>query len=342
MEIALIIIAFVIGIIVAYSLCKPKMKVVEKQNTAIADSNKQLEEEHIKLLTDNKEIYNALKEIENLVVKKQEEKAKLDGQIDVITSSIEDMSLQAEKSAEAIRESAMAVMQASLDKSAEELANNFQQAEEEHKQQYLQSMADLMEDFNKAMEERRNQLAAASSALAELTNKVQAAVAANIREQEKKEQTSFYTLGISEIDIREVKKIREVIPYLRNGRPISKAIWECYYRNLATDLINRIVGPGTHTGIYRITCLLDNKTYIGQARDIGDRWKTHIKCGLGIDTPANKLYTAMLQQGVENFTFEVIEECAAADLNKQEKYWIDFYQSNIYGYNMTSGGSRSN
>jgi hypothetical protein len=39
---------------------------------------------------------------------------------------------------------------------------------------------------------------------------------------------------------------------------------------------------------------LDNKTYIGQARDIGDRWKTHIKCGLGIDTPANKLYTAML------------------------------------------------
>ena len=79
MEIALIIIAFVIGIIITYSLCKPKMKVVEKQNTTIAESNKQLEEEHLKLLTNNKEIYNTLKEIENLVVKKQEEKAKLDG-----------------------------------------------------------------------------------------------------------------------------------------------------------------------------------------------------------------------------------------------------------------------
>ena len=39
--------------------------------------------------------------------------------------------------------------------------------------------------------------------------------------------------------------------------------------------------------------------------------------------------------------FEVIEKCPAADLNKQEKYWIEFYQSNSYGYNMNAGGSRS-
>jgi predicted GIY-YIG superfamily endonuclease len=170
---------------------------------------------------------------------------------------------------------------------------------------------------------------------------VQAAVAANIRDQEKKENIAFYTIGLTEIDTREIEKLRAVIPYLRNSRPICKAIWEYYYRNLTTDLVNRIVGAGTHTGIYKITCLLDNKIYIGQARDISDRWKTHIKCGLGIDTPSNKLYTAMLKEGVENFSFEVIEECSVSDLNKKEKYWIDYFQSNIYGYNMTAGGARS-
>jgi hypothetical protein len=49
----------------------------------------------------------------------------------------------------------------------------------------------------------------------------------------------------------------------------------------------------------------------------------------------------MLKFGVENFSFEIIEECAASDLNRQEKYWIEHFQSNIYGYNMTGGGSRS-
>ena len=143
------------------------------------------------------------------------------------------------------------------------------------------------------------------------------------------------------MDIQEIQKIREVLPYLRNGRPIAKAIWECYYRNATTDLLGRVVGVGEQSGIYKITCLLDNKIYIGQARDLRDRLITHIKCGLGIDTPNNKLYAAMLKLGVENFSFEIVEKCPAADLNKQEKYWIEFYQSNSYGYNMSAGGSRS-
>ena len=130
---------------------------------------------------------------------------------------------------------------------------------------------------------------------------------------------------------------------MRNGRPIAKAIWECYYRNATTDLLGRVVGAGTQTGIYKITCLLDNKIYIGQARDLRDRLTTHIKCGLGIDTPNNKLYAAMLKLGVENFSFEVIEKCPAADLNKQEKYWIEFYNCCVIdnregGYNLTHGG----
>lgn len=70
-----------------------------------------------------------------------------------------------------------------------------------------------------------------------------------------------------------------------------------------------MVGTDKITGIYRITNLDNDMCYIGQAVNIADRFKQHIKCGLGIDAPQTKLYKAMLEEGVENFRFEVIEIC---------------------------------
>lgn len=62
--------------------------------------------------------------------------------------------------------------------------------------------------------------------------------------------------------------------------------------------------------------------YVGQAANIADRWKTHIKRGLGAEPLVNnKLYPAMIKYGVENFTFEIIEECERNKLNEREDYW---------------------
>jgi hypothetical protein len=83
-----------------------------------------------------------------------------------------------------------------------------------------------------------------------------------LREQEK-ENKDFYRVQISAIDALEIEKIKSVLPYLRNDRPLAKAIWECYYRNPTNDLVGRIVGAGRRTGIYKITSLLDNRIYIG-------------------------------------------------------------------------------
>lgn len=45
----------------------------------------------------------------------------------------------------------------------------------------------------------------------------------------------------------------------------------------------------------------------------------------------------MQTDGIENFSFELLVECPKEDLNKQEKYFIELYQSNVLGYNSTSG-----
>jgi len=82
--------------------------------------------------------------------------------------------------------------------------------------------------------------------------------------------------------------------------------------------------------------------YIGQSRNIKERFREHIKCGLGIDTPAaNKLYKAMRKEGIDNFTFELLEECSSQFLDEKEAFYISLYNSYDYGYNSNHGNKKT-
>jgi len=48
----------------------------------------------------------------------------------------------------------------------------------------------------------------------------------------------------------------------------------------------------------------------------------------------------MDERGIQNWYFEVLEECDKNQLNDREKYWINYYKSNELGYNATRGGAR--
>ena len=75
--------------------------------------------------------------------------------------------------------------------------------------------------------------------------------------------------------------------------------------------------------------------YIGQAANIKKRWLQHIKRAVGAEPLTNnKLYPAMKEFGVENFSFEVIDKCDKDKLNEREQYWQDFYQAKIFGYSI--------
>ena len=107
------------------------------------------------------------------------------------------------------------------------------------------------------------------------------------------------------------------------------------------ELCDRVLGKESVCGIYKITNLLTEQVYIGQSVNVADRWKQHCKCGLGIDASVtNKLYNAMQKYGVWNFSFELLEQVHQRNLlNEKEKFWIDMYQSNKFGYNSTKGNN---
>lgn len=42
----------------------------------------------------------------------------------------------------------------------------------------------------------------------------------------------------------------------------------------------------------------------------------------------------MAEIGVENFSFEIIEECSRDQLNIREDYWQDFFKAKEFGYSI--------
>ena len=93
-------------------------------------------------------------------------------------------------------------------------------------------------------------------------------------------------------------------------------------------------------GIYKIQNLINGKIYIGQSVDIQYRFKNHKSESFNPKSNAydTAIHRAIRKYGVDNFSFDIIEECDQEKLREREIYWIDYYQSFGNGYNLTSGG----
>ena len=165
-----------------------------------------------------------------------------------------------------------------------------------------------------------------------------AAIEAARREKDIENNLTFYCLDISDADKIDIAKLEALKPSLNKPRVLSMLIWQTWFQKPLKALSANVVGATDATGIYKITNIKTKECYIGQAMHIKERWAEHAKCGLGIDTPAgNKLYKAIQEFGLWNFSFEVLEVCPQNQLNEKEKYYIDLYSSYDYGYNSTRG-----
>lgn len=137
--------------------------------------------------------------------------------------------------------------------------------------EYQTILDDLVETAHQRTDETQVILDRLRSQIDELKSKHDAAVEDYKRAQEMKDKQNFYKLQLSDLDIQEIQKLREVEPYLRDTRPLNKVIWSVYYEHPCTDLIGRVIGSGRHTGIYKLTNITNGMTYVGQAVDIANR-----------------------------------------------------------------------
>lgn len=85
-------------------------------------------------------------------------------------------------------------------------------------------------------------------------------------------------------------------------------------------------------GIYKITNKRNGKVYIGQATNVERRISEHKQTRTQtIDNYINVL-------GIDNFDFEILEECDKEELDNKEQEYIQKYDSINNGYNFQYGG----
>ena len=92
-------------------------------------------------------------------------------------------------------------------------------------------------------------------------------------------------------------------------------------------------------GIYKITNKINNFSYIGQSVQIEERFKEHKTKYNWMRETNKRLYQAIQEFGIENFTFEILEECPSEELDSKEAFWIDYFNSKVDGYNATVGNA---
>lgn len=320
-QIAVYILIFLGGILGCYLYLKPKIKAVKEIDEFTQKENEKLWKQRDKLQQEIKANQEAIEENKKTA--------------EFWTDYLAKAQRNANHTAESYKQKCMESAEKDIEEKLQALLDQYDKAESEYRKEYQEIMEDCTAELEKDIQQKLQEKAVLIEEINQQKSTIAAIVEDNKRRAEEINKIDFYRLNLSEQDKQEILKLREIVPYLRNPEPLNKVIWKVYYEKPYTDLIGRVVGTGVHTGIYKITNIENQMCYVGQAANIADRWKTHIKRGIGAEPLINnKLYPAMLTYGVENFTFEVIEECHRANLNEREDYWQEFFKAKEFGYSI--------
>ena len=206
----------------------------------------------------------------------------------------------------------------------------FEQEKEKRQQQIDLYFARLNEQEKHAYERKKEELSAEIERLQTELNDFKARQdsvnEAILREKELKEKEDFYSIQVSENDQEDIKILQSMDLKLHNRDVIPKLIWELYIRRPCQEMIKRVTGGRKISGIYKITYKKTGESYIGKTTDFATRWQNHCKTAIGLEGAARAtLHNRLGQDGLWNYTFEILEEVDKDNLSSREAFYIDFY-----------------
>lgn len=161
-----------------------------------------------------------------------------------------------------------------------------------------------------------------------------------IKQYEKeKQERLFYTIQLPEEYQEDIEfLLTTVAAKVQHPDIISKLVWTEYVKPNIEDTFKRIEIK-SEPGIYKLTSLENGKCYVGKSTDVKKRIADHFKSVVGIKSIADQaVHHAILKEGFWNWTIEVITYADKERLNDLEKYYIEFFKAQEFGYNKTGGG----
>lgn len=220
----------------------------------------------------------------------------------------------------------------------QKLNNELQEKTRACKSQYEFKQKQFEDDFNALSEYYQEELGLIKEELGEYAAKREAVHKAILRERELEEKEDFYRIMIRDTDARDIETLRSIESHLFNKEVLNKLIYETFIKRPLMEMEKRVLGGRRIGGIYKITYIKTGEAYIGRSVDIANRWKEHCLSSLNIGTIAHSTFHNVLaDKGLQNFTWEVLEEVDKEKQSSREKYWIDFYQTDKQ-LNQRAGG----
>lgn len=156
-------------------------------------------------------------------------------------------------------------------------------------------------------------------------------------EQELQNSETSHRIQLSEFDIEDIGFLNSISNKVHNKEILSKLIWSTYLQKPFNEMINRLFGSNIPKNVvYCIQNINTQEKYIGKTTsNVKDRWANHIKSSLGIGTLSNQKIHEALNGNWNNFSFSIIEEVDPDQkLSDREKFYIEMFESHVYGYNM--------
>ena len=214
----------------------------------------------------------------------------------------------------------------------QEINDLFLKSNLEYKEQKEKLRLDLLHQKEENLKYINNLLENKQTLISEIEDYEQKQKAINeavLREKEIQEKEDFYKIKISESDLDDILILKDIEKKIHNREAINKLIYEVFIKRPSQEMIKRVVQKDKVCGIYKITYIKTGESYIGRSKDIRNRWKQHILSSLNIGSIAHTTFHNFLsEKGLQNFTFEILEEVAPEKLSEREKYWISFYETN--------------
>lgn len=318
-----------------YELKAEKEKYIEKNKQHLELLAKQ-DIEH--LLKQRNEVEADLKQKIDYLHSVQDTYAKLNAQIEeqqerVKTYEVEQRA-RADKIIATYEEDKRAIADAKIQAEAEEK----QKAAELAFAQAMADMAQRSEAAGALIEQMGKQIEQLQEEINDYTAKQAAINEAIMRQRAIDEQQDFYRVCLAPETANDVSVLNMARQNLKKPEIIDKIIYDNYIAKPVLEMVKRVLQNTTCSGIYKITCLKTGEIYIGKSTDIKSRWQQHCKSAFNCGTIAHSLlHTKMKQYGIEQFTFEVVEQVPKDQLSEREKFYINFYQTKETGLNERNG-----
>ena len=154
-----------------------------------------------------------------------------------------------------------------------------------------------------------------------------------------KQALLFYTIQVPDEYKEDINfLVTTVSQKVQHPDIINKLVWAEYVKPYLDETIKR-AGIEDKPGIYKITSIETGKCYVGKSTNIKKRIQDHFKSAIGISTIADQaVHHEIWRSGFWNWTIEPIIYCDKDELSDLEKYYIDFFKAQEFGYNRKGGG----